>query len=151
MPEHTGLLASAIAAAKAGNKAEARQLLAQVLRNDPQNEPAWLWLSGVVGTDDERIDCLERVLAINPGNPHARRGLAVLRRQVKRRTPPAYAISPPSSPAQPTRAVVSNPVRGQAVAGVMERRPLWAWTLLALSSFMLLTGLGLGVTWWFVH
>lgn len=72
------LLNQSIAALKAGRKAEARALLAQLLQQDSGNEQAWLWLSGAVDNDEERRHCLERVLALNPGNEAARRGLARL-------------------------------------------------------------------------
>ena len=69
-------LRQAVAAAKAGRKAEARHLLETVLDADEHNELAWLWMSGVVDSDDERIICLENVLTINPQNQAARKGLA---------------------------------------------------------------------------
>src|SRR5262245_12069750 len=72
------LLAQGIAALKAGDRAGARDLLAQVIRLNPSDERAWLWLSGAVETDDERRRCLERVLQINPQNAAAQRGLAAL-------------------------------------------------------------------------
>ena len=83
------MLNRAIAAAKAGRKTEARQLLEAVLDADERNERAWLWLSGVVDSDEERIICLENVLSINPANQPARKGLAVLR---------AAASAPPIRP-----------------------------------------------------
>jgi hypothetical protein len=75
----TDTLNRAIAAAKAGRKAEARRLLETVLDADERNERAWLWLSDVVENDEERIVCLENVLTINPDNEVARKGLAALR------------------------------------------------------------------------
>ena len=72
------LLNQGITALKAGRKAEARALLARLLQQDPRDEQAWLWLSGAVETDEERRRCLERALALNPGNQAARRGLARL-------------------------------------------------------------------------
>lgn len=75
----TDTLKRAIAAAKAGRKAEARRLLEMVLDADERNERAWLWLSDVVERDEERIVCLENVLTINPENEMARKGLALLR------------------------------------------------------------------------
>jgi hypothetical protein len=69
------LLKRGIAAIKEGHKAEARKLLAQVVEQDERNEMAWLWMSGVVDTDAERRVCLENVLAINPDNEVAKRGL----------------------------------------------------------------------------
>jgi hypothetical protein len=72
------LLKQGIAALNAGRKAEARRFLMQAVRQDKHNEMAWLWLSGAVDTDKERRICLENVLAINPGNEIAKRGLASL-------------------------------------------------------------------------
>ncbi len=69
------LLKQGIAAIKEGRKSEARRLLAQVVEQDKRNETAWLWMSGVVDTDTERRACLENVLAINPNNEIAKRGL----------------------------------------------------------------------------
>lgn len=52
-----------------------------LLQTDERNERAWLWLSAVVDTDAERMNCLEKVIAINPDNQHALRGLAALRQR----------------------------------------------------------------------
>ncbi|GAB4534761.1 MAG: hypothetical protein Kow0063_18190 [Anaerolineae bacterium] len=71
-------LQQAIVAARAGRKEEARRLLEIVLDADERNEQAWLWMSGVVDNDEERIICLENVLTINPNNETARNGLAAL-------------------------------------------------------------------------
>jgi tetratricopeptide (TPR) repeat protein len=74
----TQQLKAGIAAAKAGKRQEAHQLLMAVLRADEENEMAWLWLSGVVTGTDERRICLENVLTLNPNNQLAQRGLAKL-------------------------------------------------------------------------
>lgn len=73
------MLQRAIAALKAGRKAEARRLLEAMLVIDERHEQAWLWLSGAVDSDEERIVCLENVLTINPANLRARQGLAALK------------------------------------------------------------------------
>jgi hypothetical protein len=75
------LLRDGISASKAGRKAEARDLLLRVVELDEQNEMAWLWLSGVVEGIDDQITCLENVLAINPNNDKAAKGLEMLRRK----------------------------------------------------------------------
>ena len=72
-------LQEAIAAVKAGQTVRARQLLITILRQDPNNEQAWLWMSAVVDTDEAKAMCLEKVLALNPQNAAARRGLSALR------------------------------------------------------------------------
>jgi len=75
MADIAELLHQGIAAAKAGQDAQARDLLARVIEQDEDNEQAWLWLSSVVESLDDRRLCLEQVMAINPGNVHAQAGL----------------------------------------------------------------------------
>lgn len=72
------LLQQGIASAKAGQKAEAFQTLQQAVKIDPRNETAWLWLSSVARNDQERIFCLKQLLAINPQNEMAVKGLKAL-------------------------------------------------------------------------
>jgi hypothetical protein len=81
------LLKQGIAALKAGQKAEARRLLGQVVQQDRNNETAWLWLSGAVDADRERIHCLRETLRINPNNQHARHGLEQLEGKVSHIAP----------------------------------------------------------------
>ena len=71
-------LQKGIRAARRGYKEPARRLLSQVLQVDPQNEEAWLWLSRVMDTPQERAECLRRVLAIHPDNRWASEQLAAL-------------------------------------------------------------------------
>lgn len=76
--ETANWLKAGITAARAGRRDEAQALLMQVVDVDERNEHAWLWLSGVVeGMADRRV-CLENVLALNPDNELAQRGLAQL-------------------------------------------------------------------------
>jgi len=51
--------------------AEARRLLTESLRIDPQNEMAWLWLARTISDPQKRLQCVERALAINPANEQA--------------------------------------------------------------------------------
>lgn len=76
------LLREGIAAAKAGQRERARDLLTRVVAQDERNALAWLWLSGVVESLEDREICVENVLAIEPDNAAARKGLAVVRRQM---------------------------------------------------------------------
>lgn len=71
-------LSEAISLIKSGNKTIGKQVLIEVLNNDPHNQTAWLWMSAVVDTDDLRRECLEEVLKIDPNNMVAKRGLAQL-------------------------------------------------------------------------
>jgi tetratricopeptide (TPR) repeat protein len=76
-------LTDGIAAAQAGKRAEARELLLRVVAIDENNEDAWLWLSRVVTTLEDREVCLENVLALDPANEAAQRGLAEVRAQIE--------------------------------------------------------------------
>lgn len=71
-------LQQGIAAVQAGQIADGRRYLAQAIKLDPQNEQAWIWMSGVVDTDEQRIQCLQQALAINPLNEIAIKGLRAL-------------------------------------------------------------------------
>ncbi len=81
--KHTAeLVREGIAAAQAGRRTEARSLLTRATQSQPEHIIAWLWLSGVVDDPREREACMERVLALDPNHPAARKGLALARRQV---------------------------------------------------------------------
>ncbi|MGJ3239984.1 MAG: tetratricopeptide repeat protein [Anaerolineae bacterium] len=72
------MVRAGVDAYRAGNKAEARQLLERAIEVDSYNESAWLWLSAVVDTQEEQQTCLENVLIINPQSDRARQGLKSL-------------------------------------------------------------------------
>jgi len=147
MTETNELLKQGIAALNAGRKAEARRLLMQVVQQDERNEMAWLWLSGAVDTDEDRRVCLENVLAINPNNKTAKRGLASLiaRGDVR----PLSTVSPPPPDAElPKDKPATQPVVGtrkdvkpapssegrrsapRAKAKGKKTGPSWKWVLL---------------------
>jgi hypothetical protein len=64
----TLLYSQAMEAVKNGQKAQARQLLDELVVKEPRNENAWLLLSEVVEHKNELIDCLTQVITINPQN-----------------------------------------------------------------------------------
>ena len=69
-------LAKGIDAAKQGDYKTAQNMLYDVVEAAPRNEAAWVWLSYVVDTVEDRKICLENVLTINPQSDYALRGLA---------------------------------------------------------------------------
>jgi tetratricopeptide (TPR) repeat protein len=75
------MLQRAIQSARAGQKTEARDLLIQVVEIDPRNEMAWMWLSGLVDTLEDRIIACENVLTINPANEKVRAHLIDLQQR----------------------------------------------------------------------
>jgi len=81
MDETRQWLADGIAQAKAGQHQQARELLLRVVARDERNTQAWLWLSSVVESDEDRRVALENVLTLDPQNAAARAGLDWLDRQ----------------------------------------------------------------------
>jgi tetratricopeptide (TPR) repeat protein len=87
-------LREGIAAAKAGQRERARDLLIRVVEEDEENLQAWLWLSGVMdGLDDKEV-CLENALELDPANEAARKGLDWVRRKKEAGLPPRRPVSP---------------------------------------------------------
>jgi hypothetical protein len=62
------ILRQALQAARNGYELTARDLFKDVVRLDPNNEVAWMWLSGLLDPLEDRIAACERVLSINPAN-----------------------------------------------------------------------------------
>lgn len=56
---------------KAGEKGEARRILANILKTDPDNEQAWLYMASCARTKEEYRQSIQRVLKINPNNQTA--------------------------------------------------------------------------------
>jgi|GEM_PF-5407661 tetratricopeptide (TPR) repeat protein len=72
------LVQNGIAAYKVGNKEEAVRLLGQALRENPNDETAWLYLGAALDDVDRKRQAFERVLQINPDNEKAKNALARL-------------------------------------------------------------------------
>ncbi|NDJ74747.1 MAG: hypothetical protein GYB65_00695, partial [Chloroflexi bacterium] len=72
------LLQQGIAAARDNRPGDARRILQQAVRLDPQNDKIWLWLSSVAVDDNERVFCLKQLLTLDPHNDFALKGLRAL-------------------------------------------------------------------------
>jgi Tfp pilus assembly protein PilF len=72
------ILDKAILAIQYGDRSSGARLLAQVLRADPQNVRAWLWMSEIADTETQRRECLQRAIALDPENRTARARLSQL-------------------------------------------------------------------------
>jgi DNA-directed RNA polymerase subunit RPC12/RpoP len=99
------MLVRGVAAAKTGqarDKDEARFYLNWVLRSgdatSDQKASAWLWLSQIEDDPHKKRDCLENVIAWEPANAAARRGLAILDGRLK-----AEDIIDPNKPIEPVQ------------------------------------------------
>jgi hypothetical protein len=117
-------LQQGIAAAKAGDKPRAFDLLTRASEVPATSEKAWLWLSSVVNDDSERLFCLNSVLKINPDNATAQRGAIMLK---QKGVFPAVPIYP-----EPQRmAAVQNFISPKS-SQVNSITPVWAQSASAL-------------------
>jgi len=106
------LLQRAIHLLQSGQRDQARALFQQVVRAEPNNEIAWLWLASAAADTFEYQRALQEVLRINPANEQARLQLAQLQPPYARppapQPPPAYGygyggpgyVAPPPVPRQ---------------------------------------------------
>ena len=102
MAESDTILQLGIEAAREGNRDEARSLFSLLTRQEPDNTQAWLWLAGVADSPDERRAALERVVALDPSNEMARKGLEALGAN------PNTASAAPTAVVAPVMAAPSN-------------------------------------------
>ena len=89
-----------IAALKSGDRVKARYLLRAATNQNADDILAWLWLAGAVDSDQERLNCLARVLELDPGNTSAAKGLAQMVAQGRARlqaTDEVYSALPVST------------------------------------------------------
>ena len=58
-----------------GDRFQAKDKLSELLKEDQNNVEYWLLMSTVVDSKKERVFCLKKVIAVDPGNQEARLGL----------------------------------------------------------------------------
>ena len=71
------LLREGVTAAQSGNTVRARSLIREVVALEATNETAWMWLANLSSDPCETIECIRKVLAINPTNAKAQVALPV--------------------------------------------------------------------------
>src|SRR5688572_10629588 len=89
MADPNKMLKQAAALYQKGDKLKAREILLELVGIDEGNEKAWLLLSAVVDTLEDRQIALENVLAINPTNEKALKGLALIEQKLDKLKPKA--------------------------------------------------------------
>jgi Tol biopolymer transport system component len=146
---------------KAGDKAQARTLLINAIRQNPRDDWTWLAMAHIVDDEAQKRECLTRALAINPANPQARQLMDRLPPVIPAPASPPQSLTPslaPEPPAptpvivetpapiapveqpkQPTRPQPLEPVKRPAI-------PLWVWLASAL-GVLCLVGLAVGGLW----
>ena len=119
----TEQLDRAIQLIKSGDRQAAIPILKEVIRADPRDENAWLWLYSCVEQAEQKKFCLQKALEINPANRHAQDALARL----------SVAPVPPVQPAPANAPSVSQPVPG---AKPNPQKNAWGW-LIAMGAGVL--------------
>lgn len=104
--DHQTLLANAVAAIGLGDHGTGQRLLAQLLRDDPNNAQAWLWMSEVAATAAQRRECVIHALLADPMDPAARAALDRLDARTTSSASPPPAPPLGESVPQPSSAVV---------------------------------------------
>ncbi|MDX9865022.1 MAG: tetratricopeptide repeat protein [Anaerolineaceae bacterium] len=61
----------AIQLIREGNTKTAGKILSEVVKQEPKNETAWLWLAGCFEENEKKKFCLKKALEINPKNQKA--------------------------------------------------------------------------------
>ena len=64
--ENINRLQDAIRLIKQNDKEAAKQLLLELVLEEPSNSLAWLWLAACADTNDEKISFLEKTLEVDP-------------------------------------------------------------------------------------
>ncbi len=95
------LLQAGIQAAKAGDRARARELLLRAVELDEKVALTWIWLSEVMDDPADKVTALENALVLDPDNTAIKNRLSQLLAQVN--LPQTAGLSPPEAawPAAP--------------------------------------------------
>ena len=116
-------LSTAITLIKGGQKSSGARILRNLLRDDPANIQALLWLSEAVDDDQEKRRCLEEALKVEPDNALARRGLHILSRR------PTWERGAQLAPSQDSHDTsIADHAAGQVNSrrdAQVERLPAW--------------------------
>lgn len=100
-----------------GQKERARNILLALIKTNPRNEEAWLWLVETFESDADRIRALEQCLKRVPHSQRAQKGLAYLQAKQRRAlaaTSQTPAGSQSSTTAQPAVLTPPQAAPGQA-------------------------------------
>jgi hypothetical protein len=116
-------LQRAAAYLQAGKPHLARPLLIEVVRQQPDSEEGWLLLSQAVVEQQQKIDCLQRVLRINPGNVEAQRRLQQLLSPPEEVAVPLVTPPPAAAAAPPAQMAAPKPSDMDVLRAAAVRRP----------------------------
>jgi thioredoxin-like negative regulator of GroEL len=88
-------LAQALELAKAGNRAEALPIVAEVIRVDRNNARAWILMARIVDDPEKALQCWQQVARLKPDDPRIQEEIARLKGEPVSQTP--SPMRPPST------------------------------------------------------
>jgi tetratricopeptide (TPR) repeat protein len=128
-------LQSGIAAFKSGKREDARKYLIAAVKENPKDENSWGWLYQVANNDNERIECLKKVTAINPNNEKAKQLLNNLL------APPLIPTPEITSPPQQKKVIPPSPslkqINSPSIATKKNNRKLLSYSVAIIVSLCL--------------
>jgi hypothetical protein len=123
MSDQTELVQQAASLLKSGKKEEARQILVQFVRQEPNHVFAWYVLSFCVDDISQKRSCLQRALAIDPKSAPVRQALDKLNNATPpvssaasvelRPTPPPVPPTSPAAVVAPVQTGAASPKTGE--------------------------------------
>jgi hypothetical protein len=119
--EFARLMENGRAAYTQGNRQRAHDLWREAATIDPYSEQVWLALLDVLDSDEDRVVCLQNVIAINPMNIQARRQL----RAYGAKTQELKFVRSITTPHKVARPVQRTPLR----SGILSRSILLGFVL----------------------
>lgn len=101
---------------------KAQRLLVDYIKKNPNSEQAWYLLSTVVDEPRKQVECLQRVLRINPGNTEAQSRL------MKAMAAPAVAGTPPPPAIKSAEPASLSPAPSNKTPAAAIEKPVIAAT-----------------------
>jgi lipoprotein-anchoring transpeptidase ErfK/SrfK len=112
MEERQALLRAAQDAIRRGERRQARTLLTQAARENPQDYRIWLLLAGIAGSPRASLDYIARAERLQPGHPTITRARAWAEQQLAATPAPERRSAAPAPAVPRSDRVASVPFRG---------------------------------------
>ena len=94
MASELQLIQEAGKALRARDRNRARHILGSIVRDNPQNGKAWMYLALTVDSPEQSLECLQRAVEINPANDRAREMISQLEARIQARTSQSPLVPP---------------------------------------------------------
>lgn len=128
----------AVIAIKSGNQAKGHKILMEVLKRDPKNIPAWLWLAEINPDPLSKRDSYMRVLQLDPRNEIALAHIRILDQQKPMSNMPPTSYRGVNHSSVPRQATMKETQVKHSRSN--DNKPV----LTAILVFLMLVGIGVG-------